>query len=318
MFSQNKNISKSKEKCWRFVGFVPAIIIFPVMFWVLADNLKVLFQQTLELQPWLLVASALLLIGHFIIGGLGWWLLLRFFGAELPLYQAVRISALALLGRYIPGKIWTVAGKIYMAHTKGVSNSISYISSIYEFILFNLGGIVVFFLMEMITPTAMVYSKVLIVTFLLLIIVFIGWPNSVTYFLNYTLRIVRQAPVDLSLRRWQLFGMLFYYSAGWLTTGLSFYLFVRGLMPGLLYSQLTGALVLATIVGFVVLLAPGGLGVREGVTAALLIMSGVTTDVAVFVSLCSRVWSTGGEILIVIPMYLFSGNKVAQEAGRAG
>jgi len=296
----------------RFLGFLPAVIIFPFMLWKLSGNFETLFRQTIEINPWLLFASAVLLFGHFTISGLGWWVLLHFFGGDLPPYQAVRISALAMLGRYIPGKIWTVASKIYMAHAKGVAKKITYIASVYEFILFNLSGFFIFLLMEAITPSGIVYLKSLFVTFVFLVILLFWWPNGVIWFLNHTLRLTRQAPVEKSLKRLQIFCIFLYYSCAWLIAGLSFYLFVQGIVPGMVYSQLTGALALASIVGFAVLLAPGGLGIREGVIAALLILSGVATDMAVFVSLCSRIWSTGGEILIVFPLYLIKGSELSK------
>ena len=286
----------------RWLGFIPAAIIFPIMFWTLSDNLSLLFQETIEFRFWLLSVSAILLVGYFVSTGIGWWFFICFFGGRLSLLQAVRISALSMLGKYIPGKIWTVAGKIYMANYEGVSNQITYVASLYEFIVVNISGIIVFFIFDFFSSAKILkpYFIFIIALFASILIVF---PNAITWFLNHTLRIVKQPLVTISLKRSQLSFVLLYYMITWLLCGYSYSLFVWGFFPDLAYAQLTSSLVLSYIVGFVAIFAPGGVGIREGTMASLLIMYGVTSDVAIFVSLCSRVWSTAGELILILPLY---------------
>ena len=47
--------------------------------------------------------------------GILWCFCLRAFGGHISAFQSVKIWNLTSLGRYIPGKIWVVAGRIAMA-----------------------------------------------------------------------------------------------------------------------------------------------------------------------------------------------------------
>ena len=62
---------------------------------------------------------------------------------------------------------------------------------------------------------------------------------------------------------------------------------------------LTGSLAAATVIGFLVPLAPNGWGVREGILVFLLAQL-MPTSVAVMVSVTSRVWLALAEALWVI------------------
>lgn len=83
--------------------------------------------------------------------------------------------------------------------------------------------------------------------------------------------------------------------------GVAFYFFVSAFHPleidALL--PLTGSLAAATVIGFLVPLAPNGWGVREGILVFMLAQF-VPTSVAVMVSVTSRIWLALVEALWVI------------------
>jgi len=55
---------------------------------------------------------------------------------------------------------------------------------------------------------------------------------------------------------------------------------------------------LAWTIGFVTPGASGGIGVREGIITAYLVMSGVELELATTISVLSRIWFVLGEIFI--------------------
>ena len=67
-------------------------------------------------------------------------------------------------------------------------------------------------------------------------------------------------------------------------------------MPLSLLPVLAGIVNVSATVGFLVLIAPSGLGVREGVLAFLLSLY-LPAPVAVTISLASRVWLTLAELM---------------------
>ena len=60
------------------------------------------------------------LIPHLLLLAFLWQYILKFLGQNLDLIEAWRISSIASLGRYLPGKIWLFVGKIAMSKQRGL------------------------------------------------------------------------------------------------------------------------------------------------------------------------------------------------------
>jgi uncharacterized membrane protein YbhN (UPF0104 family) len=60
-----------------------------------------------------------------------------------------------------------------------------------------------------------------------------------------------------------------------------------------------GAYSISWILGFLVLISPGGLGVREGLLAFFLKFA-IPTPIATLMALISRIWITIGEVLFLV------------------
>ena len=82
--------------------------------------------ENFKLDPFLLGLSMIaLLISWFI----SVWILQRIFrslGYELPYSAVYSIYFRSMVGKYIPGKIWQIAGSTYLATKKGVPAGISF------------------------------------------------------------------------------------------------------------------------------------------------------------------------------------------------
>jgi glycosyltransferase 2 family protein len=105
----------------------------------------------------------------------------------------------------------------------------------------------------------------------------------------------------LSLTRASMCGQWLYYSASVCAVGVAFYFFVSAFHPleASALLPLTGSLAAATVIGFLVPLAPNGWGIREGILVFLLAQF-VPTSVAVMVSVTSRIWLALVEAVWVI------------------
>jgi hypothetical protein len=92
----------------------------------------------------------------------------------------------------------------------------------------------------------------------------------------------------------------------WLGYGTALFLLVQGTLPDvtLSWAAATGAFAASYIVGYLAVIAPGGLGVRE---AALVIILGplVGEGNAVAIAFVSRVTLTVNELGVALPLLLF-------------
>jgi hypothetical protein len=83
----------------------------------------------------------------------------------------------------------------------------------------------------------------------------------------------------------------------WVLQGLAFAIFVKAVYPTSVvdFPLLGAAFVLSWVIGFVSLLTPSGLGVREAAQSALL-ATVLPLPVSVALALLSRVWLIAGEV----------------------
>jgi uncharacterized membrane protein YbhN (UPF0104 family) len=100
----------------------------------------------------------------------------------------------------------------------------------------------------------------------------------------------------------------------WLTNGLAFYLFVSSTTE-ISPAQLPAFIAMnagAYWIGYVSLITPSGLGFREGALAWML-SSFFPAPVAVALSLVTRLWSTAGELLGVVLVWVVPESKKVNE-----
>ena len=95
-----------------------------------------------------------------------------------------------------------------------------------------------------------------------------------------------------------LLGLLAFYMFSWVVNGIGFYLLIKSFYatPLSLILPLTGAFAVSWIIGFLSLITPSGLGIREGILTFLLGFY-FPLPIAIIISLVSRLWIILGELV---------------------
>jgi uncharacterized membrane protein YbhN (UPF0104 family) len=119
-------------------------------------------------------------------------------------------------------------------------------------------------------------------------------PRVVTYALNRVLRLARRQPLDRTAGLGTMARTVAWTALGWILFGVHAWLLVRA-AGGSGFFLATGAYALAFTAGFLVVIAPGGVGVRE---AALTVALGpvLATGAPLVVALVSRVVMTVADL----------------------
>ncbi|HEX4797475.1 MAG TPA: hypothetical protein VH370_27020, partial [Humisphaera sp.] len=91
----------------------------------------------------LVLASVMFAIFLFVFRAMAWRRILIGFGHRLPIAPTTRIWSTSELARYLPGVIWQVAGRVFLARPYGVSSGVCSTSQILELILFLLANLLV-------------------------------------------------------------------------------------------------------------------------------------------------------------------------------
>ncbi|MGE0354388.1 MAG: lysylphosphatidylglycerol synthase domain-containing protein [Gemmatimonadales bacterium] len=221
--------------------------------------------------------------------------------------QAARIWSLSNLGKYVPGKVWAIAGMAVMARQAGVAAWAATASAILlQGLAIGTGAFVVGITASDVLETAWPGTR--LVLWILALASAIGVGALVS---PGTLRLVlRRFVPDQTIPRPGAgtigFGILANLTA-WGGYGLAFWLMSRGLLPETPLTLLVavGAFTASYLAGFLALLAPGGLGVREAVFV-LILQGSVGLTAAAALAVASRVLLTLTEVGIAVPFLVHS------------
>ncbi len=256
-----------------------------------------------HVDPLLLPLSVLALVAVFCFGVYAWLRALRCLAPSTLRYRDIlRIWFLSNLARYIPGKIWQFVGAAQMARDRGVPGAVVVTSLVVNMGFTLLSSLLVGLAM---LPTGAVLAHVGLSGvpawggLVVLPVAVLAVHPAV---LNGLLRLVpRWLHRDVLVWRGGWTDGLLLLGMGivsWLGYGAALWLFVRSLLPppaGALFA-LTGANALAFLAGYLVFIAPAGLGARELSMTALLtpLFPG---SVAAVVALGSRLWIVAAELV---------------------
>jgi uncharacterized membrane protein YbhN (UPF0104 family) len=268
-----------------------------------------------------LAASALFAVFLFVFRSLVWRRLLKNFGHKLPVWASTRIWITSELARYLPGAIWQVVGRVYLAKPYGVRGSVISTSQVMELALYLLANLMVAIgAMAFLGYKALdgytrgwVFAGAALVPLLSLVL----HPKVFYPLADKVLARLRKPPIQKRMRWKSLIDMLLWNVLGLLVQGLAVYFVVSGLLDLKLakWWVVTGAYCLAWCAGFLAFWAPGGLGVREAVFIAAMGFAiprathgGHPTGeqqelLLIFLSVLLRIWATAGEMMLAAVAY---------------
>jgi hypothetical protein len=279
--------------------------------------------RALDLSRWrlrweLLLLSSILLLGAYLFAAGLWGLMVRELGGpEVGMLASLRIFFTANLGRYLPGKVWQIAGVAVLAQRGGVRASTATAAALLGQ-AFSLAGATLVGLGVVLegggreVPGGGVTAVALACLLLLLTFPRVLWALVGAWF-----RVARETP-PAGFRPDQAFGVRWMglYAAGWILQGVAFW--VLALAMGLPLTALAGvpAYAAAYLLGYLAIFAPAGLGVREGV---LVVFLGPTLGAGgAALAVVARLWATVLELLPALVLaggYLASRRKGAPGGG---
>jgi uncharacterized membrane protein YbhN (UPF0104 family) len=250
---------------------------------------------------WLVVSGLLYLLGLG-FSALYWDRLLGHIGTRPPLGAGLRAYFLGHLGKYLPGKAWALFLRASIVRGHGVSLGLAALTSFYEVLTTMAAGVLVaavlfvmlgtdtgtgldaealrrLLWMEQPTEGGLQQSVAVLLSVLLFVALVVPLQpaifNRLVHRMSLPFRERDAAQLPRIRLRYLLEGLALT-SVGWLLLGASLAAALHGIVgedwPGLDVRtlRLPAIMGLAYVVGFVVVVAPGGLGVREFMLTLLL------------------------------------------------
>jgi uncharacterized membrane protein YbhN (UPF0104 family) len=274
-----------KRLLWRGVKLVLAGLVLFFVGWQLKKDLEPKDDQPniteIQLRPeWLAASGAIYLVGVFPSAWF-WRHLHARFGYPLPFYAALRAHYIGQLGKYVPGKALAIAMRADLAHPYGVPYGVSIIISFYEVLTGMAAGGIVAAVVYAVEPPDDLELGLHPVAIGAVLIGLCGIPllpgvfNFVVAKLSARIQAVQLYRLP-PLRFGVLATGLLVSGAGWWVLGLSWWALLQAVLadpPALtlsMWAQCTASIAFASVAGFVIIVVPGGFGVRELLLAKLL------------------------------------------------
>lgn len=264
---------------------------------------------------WLMMAVGLFVLGLNLLP-IGSWMIIRYLGGGVPLRTIWQVFFLGQLAKYLPGGIWSLPGRMFLYNQRGLSREQSLETVFWETGLMVVGATIV-----------AVAGLPLLLSFdyLPLVILLVGGFSAA--FVGGTIGIMRyphliqQLPgslknLSLHLSVSNIFGLVLLYALLWFLIGGAMVALVLTFQVRLTIMesiQIAGLFAGAWATGFLFVLTPGGIGVRDALLAIGL--SSVADDpTPLLVTVAARLCWTLAEIVGTLSSQFVSFKDTGYEA----
>lgn len=251
-----------------------------------------------DVNYYLLVFSFILMVVSSIVIGLGWNLILRLLGAVVGYRRALKIYLLTELGRYIPGKIWTMVGKVYFLEKEGVAGVKAATSVVVRLAIHVVSGLLIFLVSLLFWTPAESVRRVYFLLFLLPAGLLFLHPSVFGRTLNFALKKLKRKGIKFNLKYEHIMLLIFFWCGWWVLLGISIYFLIISIYPlsFTLLPVIIGICAISWLVGFLAFPIPAGLGVIEGMMVLLLGLY-LPVHIATLIALLIRVLRTVNNML---------------------
>lgn len=288
--------------------FVVAAALFIVL--ILRSQWTELSQHPWQLRPGWLAVSAGFLLAAWATEIQIWRHLLHLLGHRLAYWPSIRVWFLSAITRYIPGNIWQPLSMTVLCQRRGVPVEATLTSILLYQVLIILAVAPIFAVYVLVTGnwgllTGLLeqWTPLLLGAGLAPLVVFFVQPAWLIDLINWLLGKLHRRPLVAGISRRQLLGVMALAIGDWMLWGASFAALGFALQDDSgaamlrLAPHLIAAYPVAYAVGFISVITPSGLGVREAAFYVLLapvVGGGAVTVLAI----AMRLWTTLGELLM--------------------
>jgi glycosyltransferase 2 family protein len=303
----------SRQWFWRVAQLVFLAVVGYFMYRRFAPELRGLqWSELARYSPSVptLLVSLLLVIAMYVMHALLWrHVAQQLGGSRLATRETLYVYFVSGLGRYLPGKLWQIAGMAVMAQRAGLQPVIATAAALVAQLAFITAGVL---LLAILLPTQ--YGRAALVSALLLILVGLG-----LYLLGNTVRgrelrhrLLHRFGTRISeagalldrINGRQALSWTAAYGFSWVLLGLGFTLFVNAFGAAEHWNVLflIGTAAASYVIGYLVL-TPAGIGGREA-AMFMLLQTIMRPEAALLIAAASRIWFTVGELapLAAIPL----------------
>ena len=280
------------------------------------ENWESLRTLHLEMNWKYLVLGIFMMIANYLCTTLGWHIGINYFDnhKKLKFTESIALVNISQLGKYIPGKLWSYMVQIYWLASKGVpKTTVLYLNIVTTSLTILVSMLMGCLFLIMLPDWYHLKTEILIFIGLLLIINLVLLNNSfLRFFIEMFSRIIKQNISFHQLSTRRIISMQFLYITGaffWILAGCFITLGIGFGLDGQRILFIAAAMLLGDVIGFLILIAPGGLGVREGTMLLILKGAGIIQFALIFPIVVRLLSIVTDLIMGIVSVLIISSSK---------
>jgi uncharacterized membrane protein YbhN (UPF0104 family) len=286
-------LSKHKITLSNIAGILIMSLIFVFLGKQLHSNWNLALSYNWDLYIHVLIASFFIFLVARILRSLTWKISLSLIDEEISLWDSCEIISLSELAKYVPGKVWNLLGNVYLAKKKNISQVKAFTSQILLAMVLVLSGLLIFsvFLLFNFKLFNSNLHNIYLILIIIPIVIFSLHPKTVNTCIQYVLKKTGKYDTPIKFSFNNLLLLLFCSIILWFFYGLWFYIFTKSIFPltNVQFPIFMSIYAISWTLGFLAIIVPSGLGIREGVLTYLLGFF-MPIPMALAISILSRIW----------------------------
>lgn len=300
----NVKLKNNLIKVIKIIIFLAIIFFIGRLFY---NNISDLKDIDFKFNPASFILAVILFIVYKINSVLLWHYITKKNNCSIPIKKAIISWFYSLLGKYIPGKVFMLGGRMYFYNKEGSSKKKVLFCFLIENICTVLGAALLFImsLLFVNNPELIQYRHPAIIVILVFSIII--HPVILTKIINIPLKIFKKKKIDLKMKYVDMLVLVLFYSVNFLIVGSGFYMLTNSVYPVNIseFFYISGTFGLAAVTGILALFAPSGIGVREGVII-LALRYMIPEAAAIIVSIISRLWASATELVLIGAVFIYA------------
>lgn len=279
----------AKRRLWKLFGLALTGLALFFVVRILVREWPQIVSHLTEVRVGYLALGFLGFSGYFLLRAHGWQRIVTLFGFHAGFREIGRAWFLSEFKRYVPGSVWSVLGRVQSSQQLGHPPNVVLAGVSLEIVFISLTSLLLPAALLVGLPVFGFWRWVILAAIPILLVVI--HPRVLSVLFRIGFRIIRKEAPVLTESLGEQLRVLVVYLAGWVSYGFGalFTSLAFVTLPTADLWRIFASFILAWSIGYVSLVTPMGLGIREG---ALLVLLGpiLGAPVAGLLAVVTRLW----------------------------
>ena len=309
------NLKINKDKLLKALKIIFGVLVVVFLAWYFRKNWDEFSEKIMSVNIGIFIVSMLFYFVYKITLASLWHYITKINGCSIRYEKAVTSYLYSILGKYIPGKVFMLAARLTYYKEEEAPLSKVTVCFFIENVCTLLGAAMLFIVSLFFFPNELLENYKWL-TLLLIAAFFVCIHPKI---INFVLRLIGKIfkkNLEIPMKYSQMLKVVLLFIGNWLIVGFGFFILTKSIYPAVEWSQMlycAGIWGVSAIMGILAIFAPSGLGVREGIIVAGLMLIMPQSD-AMVISVVSRLWQTIPELLLVAMAFVYS--RIRRLSGR--